>query len=130
MIFNMLYNLGYNLKNILSKRSQKYCLIGFMTRDKPNQLASISIAIDPILPLTLNRGQHTQIAVSLLLELQGVPILSAMLRGISLLSCKVIIQSHYSRNQQATAVSLLAGFPGRRILFALMFYFIPNLIAA
>ena len=71
MFFNILSKLNHYLKNILSQRSQNHCLTGFITRGKPNQLVSISIAIDTILPLILNRGQHTQIAVPLLLEPQG-----------------------------------------------------------
>ena len=67
----MLNKLSYNLENILSQRSQNHYLNGFVIRDKPIQLVSISIAIDTTLPLILNRGQLTQIAVPPLLKTQG-----------------------------------------------------------
>ena len=73
MIFNMLNKLSYNLENILSQRSQNQYLNGFVIRDKPIQLVSISIAIDTTLPLILNRGQHTQIAVPLPARATRVP---------------------------------------------------------
>ena len=67
----MLNKLSYSLENILSQRSQNLYLNGFVIRDKPIQLVSISIAIDTTLPLILNRGQLTKITVPLLLESQG-----------------------------------------------------------
>ena len=67
----MLNKLSYYLENILSQRSQNHYLNGFVIRDKPIQLVSISIAIDTTLPLILNRGQLTQIAVPPLLKTQG-----------------------------------------------------------